>query len=85
MRRRNRALMRRSFKALPSGGAVVNQRASRSMTKRPAGAGRADEPQHADRDGRTKLHAAEYSAWLEEAGFRHIETVWFDAPAANAP
>jgi 3-hydroxy-5-methyl-1-naphthoate 3-O-methyltransferase len=26
---------------------------------------------------------AEYSAWLEEAGFRHIETVWFDAPAAN--
>ena len=25
----------------------------------------------------------EYSAWLEEAGFRHIETVWFDAPAAN--
>jgi 3-hydroxy-5-methyl-1-naphthoate 3-O-methyltransferase len=26
---------------------------------------------------------AEYSAWLEEAGFRHIETIWFDAPAAN--
>jgi hypothetical protein len=27
--------------------------------------------------------AAEYSAWLQEAGSRHIETVWFDAPAAN--
>ena len=26
---------------------------------------------------------AEYSAWLEEAGFRHVETVWFHAPAAN--
>jgi hypothetical protein len=30
-----------------------------------------------------ELHAAEYSAWLEEAGFRHIETVWFDARAAK--
>jgi 3-hydroxy-5-methyl-1-naphthoate 3-O-methyltransferase len=27
--------------------------------------------------------AAEHSAWLQEAGSRHIETVWFDAPAAN--
>ena len=27
--------------------------------------------------------AAEYSAWLEGAGFQHIETVWFEAPAAN--
>ena len=26
---------------------------------------------------------AEYSAGLEEAGFRHVETVWFDAPAAS--
>ncbi len=26
---------------------------------------------------------AEYSAWIEEAGFRHVETVWFHAPAAN--
>ena len=26
---------------------------------------------------------AEYSTWLEDAGFRQIETVWFEAPAAN--
>jgi len=40
-------------------------------------------PQHADRDGRANCTPAEYSAWLEEAGFRHIETVWFDARAAK--
>jgi hypothetical protein len=27
--------------------------------------------------------AAEYAAWLTQAGFRDIETVWFDAPGAN--
>lgn len=26
---------------------------------------------------------AEYGAWLAEAGFRDIQTVWFDAPGAN--
>jgi len=37
---------------------------------------------HLETEGRNYT-PAEYSAWLEEAGFRHIETVWFDAPAAN--
>ena len=41
---KNRDLLRRSFEALRSGGAV---------------------------------------AWLEAAGFRDIETVWFEVPAAN--
>ena len=34
-------------------------------------------------EGGRNYTPAEYSAWLEEAGFRHVETVWFDAPAAN--
>jgi hypothetical protein len=34
-------------------------------------------------EGASAATPTEYSAWLEEAGFRHIETVWFDAPAAN--
>jgi len=26
---------------------------------------------------------AEYVVWLEEAGFRAVETEWFDAPGAS--
>jgi hypothetical protein len=25
----------------------------------------------------------EYSAWLDDLGFRDIRTVWFEAPGAN--
>jgi 3-hydroxy-5-methyl-1-naphthoate 3-O-methyltransferase len=26
---------------------------------------------------------AEYTEWMEDAGFRGVEMVWFDAPGAN--
>ena len=80
---RNRALLRRSFEALPSGGAVVISELLVNDEKTgPAPAALMSLNMLIETEGRNYT-PAEYSAWLEEAGFRHIETVWFDAPAAN--
>ncbi|CCV07145.1 O-methyltransferase, family 2 [Mesorhizobium metallidurans STM 2683] len=80
---KNRALLRRSFAALPSGGAVVISELLVNDEKTgPAPAALMSLNMLIETEGRNYT-PAEYSAWLEEAGFRHIETVWFDAPAAN--
>ena len=80
---KNRALLRRSFKALPSGGAVVISELLVNDEKTgPAPAALMSLNMLIETEGRNYT-PAEYSAWLEEAGFRHIETIWFDAPAAN--
>jgi len=80
---KNRALLRRSFEALPSGGAVVISELLVNDDKTgPAPAALMSLNMLIETEGRNYT-LAEYSAWLEEAGFRHIETVWFDAPAAN--
>ena len=80
---KNRALLRRSFEALPSGGAVVISELLVNDEKTgPAPAALMSLNMLIETEGRNYT-PAEYSAWLEEAGFRHIETVWFDAPAAN--
>ena len=80
---KNRALLRRSFEALPSGGAVVISELLVNDEKTgPAPAALMSLNMLIETEGRNYT-PAEYSAWLEEAGFRHIETLWFDAPAAN--
>jgi predicted O-methyltransferase YrrM len=80
---KNRALLRRSFEALPSGGAVVISELLVNDEKTgPAPAALMSLNMLIETEGRNYT-PTEYSAWLEEAGFRHIETVWFDAPAAN--
>ena len=80
---KNRALLRRSFEALPSGGAVVISELLVNDEKTgPAPAALMSLNMLIETEGRNYT-PAEYSAWLEEAGFRHVETVWFDAPAAN--
>ena len=80
---KNRALLSRSFEALTSGGAVVISELLVNDEKTgPAPAALMSLNMLIEAEGRNYT-PAEYSAWLEEAGFRHIETVWFDAPAAN--
>jgi hypothetical protein len=80
---KDRALLRRSFEALPSGGAVVISELLVNDEKTgPAPAALMSLNMLIETEGRNYT-PAEYSAWLEEAGFRHIETVWFDAPAAS--
>lgn len=81
---KNRALLRRSFEALPSGGAVVIRELLVNDEKTgPAPAALMSLNMLIETEGGRNYTPAEYSAWLEEAGFRHIETIWVDAPAAN--
>ena len=80
---KNRAMLRRSFEALPSGGAVVISELLVNDEKTgPAPAALMSLNMLIETEGRNYT-PAEYSAWLEEAGFRNIETVWFEAPGAN--
>ncbi|WP_205837268.1 methyltransferase [Neorhizobium tomejilense] len=80
----NRALLRRSFEALPSGGAVVISELLVDDEKTgPVSAALMSLNMLIETEGGRNYTPAEYSAWIEEAGFRHVETVWFDAPAAS--
>lgn len=80
----NRALLRRSFEALPSGGAVVISELLVDDEKTgPVPAALMSLNMLIETEGGRNYTPAEYSAWLEEAGFRHVETVWFDVPAAS--
>ncbi|MEH2592812.1 methyltransferase [Bradyrhizobium sp. AZCC 1721] len=68
---------------MPSGGAVVISELLVNDEKTgPAPAALMSLNMLIETEGRNYT-PAEYSAWLEEAGFWDIETVWFDAPAAN--
>jgi len=80
---KNRKLLRRSFEALPSGGAVVISELLVNDDKTgPAPAALMSLNMLIETEGRNYT-PAEYTAWAEEAGFRDVETVWFDAPGAN--
>lgn len=80
---KNRALLRRCFEALPSGGAVIISELLVNDEKTgPAPAALMSLNMLIETEGRNYT-PREYATWLEEAGFEHIETVWFDAPAAN--
>ncbi|TPL03483.1 methyltransferase [Mesorhizobium sp. B2-4-16] len=80
---KNRALLRRCFDALPSGGAVmISELLVNDEKTGPAPAALMSLNMLIETEGRNYT-SAEYSAWLEDAGFRQIETIRFDAPAAN--
>jgi hypothetical protein len=80
---KNRTLLRRSFEALPSGGAVVISELLVNDEKTgPAPAALMSLNMLIETEGRNYTRA-EYSAWLGEAGFDQIETIWFEAPAAS--
>src|SRR3954462_5156977 len=80
---KNRALLCRSFEALPSGGAVVISELLVNDEKTgPAPAALMSLNMLIETEGRNYT-PSEYSAWLAEPGSRHIETVWGAAPAAN--
>lgn len=81
---KNRTLLGRSFKTLPSGGAVVISELLVDNEKSgPVPAALMSLNMLIETEGGRNYTPAEYSAWLEEAGFRQIETIWFDAPAVN--
>ncbi|MBR0698820.1 methyltransferase [Bradyrhizobium diazoefficiens] len=80
---KNRRLLSRSFEALPNGGAVIISELLVNDEKTgPAPAALMSLNMLIETEGRNYT-SAEYSAWLQEAGFSQIETVWFDAPGAN--
>lgn len=80
---KNRALLRRSYDTLAPGGAVVISELLVNDDKTgPAPAALMSLNMLIETEGRNYT-PAEYAAWLEEAGFRNIQTVWFDAPGAN--
>jgi predicted nicotinamide N-methyase len=80
---KNKALLRRSYDALTVGGSVVISELLVNDDKTgPAPAALMSLNMLIETEGRNYT-AAEYKSWLEEAGFRDIETVWFDAPGAN--
>ncbi|HEV7368299.1 methyltransferase [Arenibaculum sp.] len=80
---RNRVLLARSFDALESGGAVVISELLVDDNKTgPAPAALMSLNMLIETEGRNYT-PAEYGTWLEDAGFRDVETIWFDAPGAN--
>lgn len=80
---KNRALLARSFAALPNGGTVIITELLVNDDKTgPAPAALMSLNMLIETEGRNYT-PAEYSAWLEDAGFRQIDTIWFDAPAVN--
>jgi len=80
---KNRTLLRRSYEALPRGGAVVISELLVNDDKTgPAPAALMSLNMLIETEGRNYTRA-EYAAWLEDVGFRGVETVWFDAPGAN--
>ena len=79
----DRAILRKCYDALPSGGGHHLRAAGQRREDRPP-AGRADEPQHAGRDdGGRNYTAAEYSRWLKDIGFRKMKTVRLKGAGAD--
>jgi predicted O-methyltransferase YrrM len=80
---KNRALLARSYEALaPDGAVVISELLVNDEKTGPVPAALMSLNMLIETEGRNYT-AAEYAGWLREAGFREIETVWFDAPGAN--
>lgn len=80
---KNKGLPCRSYETLAPGGAVVISELLVNDDKTgPATAALMSLNMLIETEGRNYT-PAEYAAWLTEAGFRDVETVWFDAPGAN--
>lgn len=80
---KNRTLLRKSYDALPAGGAVVISELLVDDDKSgPAPAALMSLNMLIETEGRNYT-AAEYAAWLRDAGFMDIRTVRFEGPGAN--
>jgi 3-hydroxy-5-methyl-1-naphthoate 3-O-methyltransferase len=80
---KNREILRKCHAALPSGGAViVSELLVNDAKTGPVPAALMSLNMLVETEGRNYT-PAEYGAWLEEAGFRDIQTVWFEAAGAN--
>jgi 3-hydroxy-5-methyl-1-naphthoate 3-O-methyltransferase len=80
---KDRALLRRSYEALPGGGMIVVSELLVNDDKTgPAPAALMSLNMLIETEGRNYT-PGEYTEWMEDAGFRGVETVWFDAPGAN--
>jgi len=80
---KNRTLLRKSFGALPKGGrVVVSELLVNDEKTGPVPAALTSLNMLVETEGRN-YSAAEYAAWIRDAGFRDVETVTFDAPGAN--
>jgi 3-hydroxy-5-methyl-1-naphthoate 3-O-methyltransferase len=79
----NRDILRKCYEALPRGGAVIISELLVNDDKTgPAPAALMSLNMLIETEGRNYT-PAEYSAWLEEIGFRDMRTIWFEAPGAN--
>jgi ubiquinone/menaquinone biosynthesis C-methylase UbiE len=80
----NRALLAKCHAALPSGGAVVIcELLLNDERTGPPEAALMGLNMLVETEGGKNYSRAEYAAWLADAGFVDVRTVWFDAPGAN--
>ncbi len=80
---KNRAILGKCHRALPSGGAVIiNELLVNDDKTGPLPAALMSLNMLIETEGRNYT-PAEYTSWLEELGFRGIETVWFEAAGTN--
>ncbi|MCX4472416.1 acetylserotonin O-methyltransferase [Micromonospora sp. NBC_01655] len=80
----NRALLAKCHAALPPGGAVVVcELLLNDERTGPPEAALMGMNMLIETEGGKNYSRAEYAAWLADAGFVDVRTVWFDAPGAN--
>jgi 3-hydroxy-5-methyl-1-naphthoate 3-O-methyltransferase len=80
----DRAILQKCYEALPRGGAVViNELLVNDEKTGPAPAALMSLNMLIETVGGRNYTAVEYRAWLEEIGFRDIQTVNFEAAGAN--
>jgi len=80
----DRAILRKCYEALPKGGTVVISELLVSDDKTgPAPAALMSLNMLVETVGGRNYTPAEYSAWLNEVGFRDVRVVWFEAAGAN--
>jgi hypothetical protein len=81
---KNREILRRCYAALPSGGVVIISELLANDDKTgPIPAALMSLNMLIETEGGRNYTAGEYSAWLQETGFRDIRTVRFEAAGAN--
>jgi hypothetical protein len=77
------AILAKCYQALPSGGLIVISELLVDDEKTgPPPAALMSMNMLIETEGRNYT-PSEYSAWLEDAGFKDVRTTWFDAPGAN--
>lgn len=80
---KGRDLVRKCYDSLPAGGAlIISELLVNDEKTGPAPAALMSLNMLIETEGRNYT-PAEYGAWLRDAGFDDIQTIWFEAPGAN--